>query len=191
MLGYIKKVLQKCKHRIPSKLQHCCYSQSPTQYGTKAQEPLPVNISPKLPPEEIKEIQHVIGSILSYACAVNITVLMAPSSIAIKKKGTTSTIEKAKQLLDHLATNPDAAMRFKASNMIMNLHSNALYFSKANARSRVCRHFFMGWSTKDGNPIKLNGAFFTLCTILRFIVTSTAKAKLGALFLNCKKGTIY
>jgi hypothetical protein len=38
---------------------------------------------------------------------------MALSSIAIKQtKGTTSTIEKAKQLLDYLATNPDATMRF-------------------------------------------------------------------------------
>jgi hypothetical protein len=40
----------------------------------------------------------------------------------------------------------------------------------------------MGWSVKDGKPIKLNGAFFTLCAILQFIVTSTAEAELGALF---------
>jgi hypothetical protein len=57
-------------------------------------------ISPLLPPDEIKEIQCVIGSILYYARAVNITVLMALSFIVIKKtKGTTSRMEKAKQLL--------------------------------------------------------------------------------------------
>ncbi len=192
MSGYIKKVLQKYKHCVPSKPQHCPYSQSSKQYGRKAHEPLPVNISPKLPPKEIKEIQSVIGSILYYAHADNITVLMALSSIAIKQtKGTTSMMEKAKQLLDYLATNPDATMRFKASDMIMNVHSDALYLSEGNAQSRACRHFFMGWDTKDSNPIKLNGAFFTSCAILRFVAASAAKDKLGALFLNCYKGIIF
>jgi hypothetical protein len=96
-------------------------------------------------PEEIKEIQHIIGSIIYYAHAINITVLMALSSIAIKQtKVTTSTMEKAKQLLNYLGTNPDATMRFKASNMIMNVHLDASYLSEVNARSRACEHFFMG-----------------------------------------------
>jgi hypothetical protein len=49
----------------------------------------------------------------------------------------------------------------------------------------------MGWSPKDGDPIKLNGAFFTLCAIVKFVVASAAEAKLGALFLNCKEGMIF
>jgi hypothetical protein len=68
--------------------------------------------------------------------AVSITVLMALSSIAIEQtKETTNTMEKAKQLLDYLATNPDATIRFRASNMIMNVHSDASYLSEANAHS--------------------------------------------------------
>ena len=51
--------------------------------------------------------------------------------------------------------------------------------------------FFMGWEAKDGNPIKLSSAFFTLCATLRFIIASAAKAKLGALFLNCKEDMIF
>jgi hypothetical protein len=39
--------------------------------------------------------------------------------------------------------------------------------------------------------IKLNGTFFTLCAILRFIIASTAEAELGALILNCKQVTIF
>ncbi len=73
----------------------------------------------------------------------------------------------------------------------MNVHSNASYLSELNARSRACGHFFMGWSPKDGDSIKLNGNFFTLCAILHFVVASTAEAKLGALFLNCKEGMIF
>ncbi len=49
----------------------------------------------------------------------------------------------------------------------------------------------MGWRPNDGDPIKLNGAFFTLCAILRFVVDSAAEAELGALFLNCKEGMIF
>ncbi len=131
MLGYFKKVLHKYKHCVPSKLQHCPYSPSPKQNSTKAQEPLPANIPPLLPPDKIKKIQHIIGSILYYARAINITVLMALRYIAIKQtKRTTSTMEKAKQLLDFLATNPNATMRFKTSDMIMNIHLDALYLSE-------------------------------------------------------------
>ena len=73
----------------------------------------------------------------------------------------------------------------------MNVHSDASYLSELDARSRACGHFFMGWSPKDGNPIKLNGAFFTLCAILWFVVASAAEAELSALFLNCKEGIIF
>jgi hypothetical protein len=75
--------------------------------------------------------------------------------------------------------------------MILNVHFNPSYLSESNEHSRACGHFFMGWSPKDGDPIKLNGAFFTLCTILRFVVASVAKAELGAFFLDCKEGIIF
>ena len=111
MPRYIKKLLLKYNNHMPTKPQHCPYAPAPKQYGAKAQAPLPVDISPKLSPEEIKEIQRVIGSILYYARSVDITVLMALSSIAIKQsKGTTNTMEKAKQLLDCLATYPDTTI---------------------------------------------------------------------------------
>jgi hypothetical protein len=75
--------------------------------------------------------------------------------------------------------------------MIMNVHSDTSYSSEVDARSRACRHLFMGWKVKDGYPIKLNGAFFTLCAILCFVFASDTEAELGALFLNCKEGMIF
>jgi hypothetical protein len=44
---------------------------------------------------------------------------------------------------------------------------------------------------KDNKPIKLNGAFHTLCSILRFVVASGAEAKLGTLYLNCQEEMIF
>jgi hypothetical protein len=192
MLGYIKKLLLKYKHKMPSKQQHCPYAPSPKQYGTKSQAPFLIDISLNLSPKEIKEIQHVISSILYYARAVNITVLMALSSIAIEQsKGTTNRMAKMKQLLDYLATYPEATIHFRVSDMILNVHLYALYLSEPNACSQACGHFFMGWSPKDGDPIRLNGAFYTSCAILRFVVASAAEAKLGTLFLNCKEGILF
>jgi hypothetical protein len=85
MPGYIKNLLQKYKHKLPTKPRNCPYTPAPKQYGAKAHVPLPVDISPKLSDKEIKEIQQIIGSILYYARAVDITVLMALSTIASKQ----------------------------------------------------------------------------------------------------------
>jgi hypothetical protein len=98
---------------MPKKPQNCPYTPAPKQYGAAAQTPLPTDISPKLSDAKIKEIQLIVGSILYYARAVDITILMALSSIASEQtRGTTNTMAKAKQLLDYLATHPDRTIRF-------------------------------------------------------------------------------
>ena len=95
------------------------------------------------------------------------------------------------QLLDYLASNADAKVRFHVSDMIMNIHSNAAYLLETKAHNRACGHFFMGWMSKNNELIKLNGAFYTNTTIMRFVVASAAEAKLGALFHNCQEGIIF
>jgi hypothetical protein len=82
MPGYIVKQLQKYKHDTPTRPQHCPYSPQPKQFGSEAQQLIPKDTSPPLSPDEIKHIQRVIGSILYYARAVDLTVLMALSTIA-------------------------------------------------------------------------------------------------------------
>ncbi len=99
-------------------------------------------------------------------------------------------MEKAKQLLDYLATYPNATMHFCASDMIMNVHSDILYLSESDARSRACGHIFMGWSPVNGDPTHLNGTFFTQCVILQFVIALAAEAELDTLLLNCKEGMI-
>ncbi len=191
MPEYIKKQLLKYKH-IMRLVQHCPYLPGPKRYGADAQSPLPQNISQKLTDNKIKKVQKIVRSILYYARAVDMTVLMALSLIASEQtKGTERTLEKAYQVLDYLATHPNAVVRFCTSDMVMNIHSDALYLSKPETKSRACGHFFMGSLPKDGNPVKLNGVFHTLCSILRFLVASAAEAELGALFLNFQEGMIF
>ena len=90
---------------------------------------------------------------------------------------TNQTLKQCTQLLVYLALNSDAKVLYYASDMVMNIHSDASYLSEAKARSRTCGHFFMGWIPKNGEPIKLNGVFHFDSLILHFVAASTAKAR--------------
>ncbi len=104
------------------------------------------------------------------------TVLMALSLIAMDQtKATEKAMNRCTQLFDYLAGHSNAKVRFHASDMILNIHSDASYLSEAKARSRARGHFFLGWMPRDGEPICLNGAFHVSTTILRFVVASVAK----------------
>jgi hypothetical protein len=192
MPEYIKKKLQEYKHAIPTKVQTCPYSPEPRRFGADAHAPICTDKTALLDDKGIKKVQQIVGSILYYARAVDMTVLMALSSIAVEQtKATVKTMARCVQLLDYLASNSDAKVRFHASNMVMNIHTDASYLSETKARSRACGHFFMGWLPKNGEPIRINGAFYVNTTILRFVVASAAEAELGALFHNCQDGIIF
>jgi hypothetical protein len=77
--------LQEYKHIVPKKLQTCPYSPEPKKFGTEAQTPLPPDSSPKLVAKGIKRVQKIVGSILYYARTVDMTMLMALSSIAVEQ----------------------------------------------------------------------------------------------------------
>jgi hypothetical protein len=61
-----------------------------------------------------------------------------------KTKVTGKTQAATNQLLGYLATHPDAAIRYHASDMILQIHSDASYLSVSNARSRLGGLFFLG-----------------------------------------------
>ncbi len=73
----------------------------------------------------------------------------------------------------------------------MNIHLDASYLSEIRACSRACGYFFMGWMPQNGEPIKINSAFYVNATILKFVMASAAEAELGALFHNCQDGIIF
>jgi hypothetical protein len=192
MPGYIKNKIQEYGYLVPGRTQKCPYLPEPKWFGSKAQAPLPLNDLPKLDTNRIKHVQQIVGSLLYYAQAVDMMVLMALSSIAVEQtKVTEKTMGRCIQLLDYLATNEMAKNSFHTSNMILNIHSDTSYFSETNACSRACGHFFMGWMPNDNQPIQLNRAFHKNSTVMRFVLTSAAEAELGALFHNCQTGIVF
>ena len=183
MPGYIKKVLQKYKHESPPRPQHSPYVIAPNKYGKDAHNQLPLDESPIVFKEQIKRIQGVVGSILFYACSVDYTFLVRLNTIAIQQTSATeNTLKRTEDLLDYAATHPDAKIRYIASEMIIQIHTDASYLSEPKARSRAAGHYFLGSMPQNKQPIRLNGAIYTLCTVLKFIASSAAGAELGALF---------
>ena len=191
MPGYVEKQLTKYRHKAPSKRQYCPYEPNPIKYGKQSNEIKQEPESPALEKEEKKYIQQVIGSFLYYARAVDMTILQALSEIAAQQsKPTEKTMQRVKQFLDYMHTNPNATIRYYASDMILNVHSDASYLSASNARSRAGGYFFLGSLPVNKKDIKLNGNIHIMCTILKHVAASAAEAELGALFLNAKEAKV-
>jgi len=89
-----------------------------------------------------------------------------------------------------MTTHPEAKIRYHASDIVLNMHSDASYLTAPKSRSRAGGNFFLGSIPKDKQPIHLHGAILTLCTILKCVAASAAKAELGALFLNAQEAKI-
>ncbi len=77
--------MQEYKHSFPGRIQYCPYSPKPKQFGVDAQAPLVTDATAVLDTKGIKQVQQIVGSILYYARAVNMTVLMVLSSIAVEQ----------------------------------------------------------------------------------------------------------
>jgi hypothetical protein len=106
---------------------------------------------------------------------------MALSDIACQSaKPTERTKQRVEQFMDYMWTHPNAKIRYRASDMILNVHSDASYLSAPKARSRAGGYFFLGSVPVDGKPIKLNGAIHITSTILKLVAASAAEAELGA-----------
>jgi hypothetical protein len=94
----------------------------------------------KIPPPfnatGITLLQQIIGTFFYYARAINITMLVALGTLgAAQAKGTKATAEASTKLLNYAATHPYVTIQFKASNMVLHVHSNASYLSETKAQS--------------------------------------------------------
>jgi hypothetical protein len=90
------------------------------------------------------------------------------------------------QLLDYLATHPDAAITYHASDMILHIHSDASYLSVSNARNQIDGLFFLG--NKSPEQDALNGSIFNVAYIIKNVVASAAESEVGACFHNAQSG---
>jgi hypothetical protein len=160
------------------------YPHTTPTYGTTIQYAKTVDTSPAATKAEEKVIWQ-IGVLLYYCRAVDSTIITGLSSLAATQaKPTVQTLFLINWLLDYVATNPDAILTYKKSDMVLAVHSNALYLSEPAARSQAGGHFFCS-SNVDDPPN--NGAVLNISKILKAVMSSAAKAKLGALYVNAQE----
>ena len=125
-----------------------------------------------------------------YGIAVDNTIIVALSTIVSEQSAATSnTAKKITQLLNYLATNPDATIRYTRSDMVLWVHSDASYLSCPKARSRAGgMHLLSDKPPSPHDPVNfeptLNGIVYIVCKIIRNIMEYATEAELGALFLN-------
>jgi hypothetical protein len=133
MPGYVSNVLSKFQHNSPKHTQHTPSRYVTPVYGTNTQYAMK-DETPPLTAQQCLTIQKVTESILYYARAVDPTVVMPLNDIAMEQtKATEKTQAATNQLLNYLATHPDATIRYHASDMILHIHSDASYLSVSNS----------------------------------------------------------
>jgi Reverse transcriptase (RNA-dependent DNA polymerase) len=190
MPGYIERALQRFKHEAPSKPQHSPHPWVQPDYGAKTQLTAPIDSTKPLDKHELKYVQEVLGTLLYYARAVDCTMLPAIGTLASQQSnGTQATLQNVRQLLDYCATHPDATIPYSASDMVLNVESDASYLSERKARSRAAGFFHLGKKAKPGDkkPPEFNGPVHILSQIMREVLSSAAEAEMAALFYNCKE----
>ena len=85
-----------------------------------------------------------MGTFLYYGRAVDGTMLTALSAIASEQASPIeNTIRKTRTFMNYVATHPDAILTYRKSDILLAVHSDALYLSKPKARSRAVGHFFL------------------------------------------------
>jgi hypothetical protein len=159
MPNYIPKALLKYQHPAPLKPLHAPYKAAPIQFGAQVQTVMTDTTAP-LSKECIKRVQDIAGTLLYYGCAVGPTILQVISAITSHQaQGTEAMADACHQLLDYVATHPNAGIRYLASNMILTIHTNASYISQHNACSCASAHFYL---TNNGNEKFINGIIVRL-----------------------------
>jgi hypothetical protein len=167
--GYVKAALTRFKHERPAKPQNQPYPHSPIQYGAKAQYVEAKDESPALNKEDKKFIQEVTGTFLFYARAVDPTMLVALGSLAVEQANPSDrTMHKCLQFLDYAASQEDAVITYRKSDMVLAIHSDASYLSEPKARSRAGGHFFMSENVVDPPD---NGAVHTVAKIIKAVMS--------------------
>jgi hypothetical protein len=134
--------------------------------------------------DAIKHVQDIVGTLLYYGRAVDPTLLTALSSIATRQaNSTTAVAESCQQLLNYVATHPNAGICYKACNMILAVHTNVSYLLEQNGKIHASAHFYL---TNHDDKEFNNGAILTLSSIIKHVMSSASKAELAALYYGCK-----
>ncbi|EJK62785.1 hypothetical protein THAOC_16591 [Thalassiosira oceanica] len=185
MPGYGAKALTRFQHPAPSTRQDSPHPHTPPNYGAKQQFATPADTSTQLDSQGQKFIQQVNGTFLFKGRAVNSPLLVPLSSLSSQQASPTeTTMTKARQLLDFIASQEEPILTYHASEMILAAHADASYLSEPNARSRAGGHIFL---SNDVQYPPNNGAILNIAQIIKNVMSSATEAELAALYIVARE----
>jgi hypothetical protein len=195
MPGYITKALARFEHPKPSQPQHAPSAWSKPVYNSAPELTPQTETSEPLNKSEITKLQEIIDVLLYYSRAIDSTMLVALGTLAsAQAHDTQSTMKAATHLLNYAATHPNATLRYHASDMLLEIPSDASYLSAPKACSRAGGLHFLGnkidTSHPDSPPPPPNSAIHVLSNIMRNVLDSATEAQVGALFHNAQDSCV-
>ena len=137
MKEYVERALKQLQYSTPTKHHFGPKKYVPPEYGKKMQYSTE-DISPELTPLQKDHIQKVCGQFLYDGRSVNSTQLHALNKLSIKTiPATEETQEALIQCLNYCASNPNATIIYRASDMIVSYNSYVAYLVAPKSQNRV------------------------------------------------------
>lgn len=140
-----------------------------------------------LSPKETQWVHSVVGSFLYYCRAIDCTLSTPLNDIAITQaQPTLNTKKKCLRLMNYVATYPDAYICYRASDMILNVDSDAAHLVLPKAKSRIAGFSHLTDKVSNTKPPPRNGPLLVEGKTIKHVVTSAAEAETSSLFHNAK-----
>ena len=110
--------------------------------------------------------------------------LVALNAIGTKRApATESTNEAINHLLDYLTNYPDDGIVYRSRNMVLAAHSDAVFHNKSKGCSRYGAQIFLD---EDEPAPRWTGPKLRIPQVISFVMSSSAEAELGAIFITAK-----
>ena len=184
MDDYIADLCLKWNHTDPKKRQLSLYKYTPIIICAKIQYATELPFSPALYDKGIFHIQSIVSALLYYARAVDNKLLVGLNELGRQQASAIKNTDAALlQLLDYVTTYPNNGILFRASGMVLAGHSDAAYLNVSKARSRSGAHIML---YEDTNVPTSNGPVLNVAQIIKFVMSSAAKAEIAGLFICAK-----
>ena len=118
------------------------------------------------------------------ARTVDHTMLHSLNNIACAaSKGTQATMDATKHFLNYIACNPLPRIKYRTSDMILHVESDAAYLMAPKAQSRASGYHYLG--SRDGTMF--NAPVFVQAKVIKNVMGSAAEAEVVALYLNAQE----
>ena len=161
-------------------------------YGKKGSQSCSADTSAPLNAAETSTLQKIVGKFGYHAQHFDAMLMPAVNKVAsLQSKPTVQVREAANRFMDYAATYPHVAIVYYKSEMIFGIHSDASFNSESEARSRIGGFFHLSNAPAPDGSTPVNGPIEVVSTILKHVVTSTAEAEIGAMFVNAQKGVAH